>query len=74
MVDPYHREEKTKLGVERHEVAVREDELFLAIFLRREDDVDLLRSHRQHGQLNTVELVEAAPRPRLSQTYDTTQD
>ena len=67
---PYHGEEKTKLGVERHKVAVREDELFLAIFLRREDDVDLLRGDRQHGQLNTIELVEAAPRSRLSQPYD----
>ena len=70
LFDPYHGEEKTKLVVERHEVTVGEDELFLAIFLRREDDVDLLRGDRQHGQLNTIELVEAAPRSRLSQTYD----
>ena len=62
-----HGQEDTELGVHVHHVAIREDELLPALFLAREHDVNLLRRHGQHWQVDAVELVEAAPAPRLSQ-------
>ena len=64
----YHCEEEAELRVQGHQVTVAEDELFLAVFLRRQHDVDLLRRHRQHRKLDTIELVEAAPRARLGES------
>ena len=61
----YHGKEETKLWVEFDLVSVSEDKLLLAVLLGSENNVDLLGSHRQHRQLDTVELVKAAPRPRL---------
>jgi len=67
--DYYHGEEESKLWVEVDDVAVGEDELRLVFLLGGEHDGDLLRGDRQHRQVDTVELVETAPRPGLRQTY-----
>ena len=67
-----HGEEDAELGVHVDVVAVGEDELLLPLFLARQHDGDLLRGDRQHRQLDAVELVEAAPRPRLRQTCSKT--
>jgi len=66
----HHRQEDPKLRVKRHNIAIREDELFLAFFLGHEHDVDLLGCDRQHRQLNAIELVETAPRARLCQALE----
>jgi len=66
--DYYHGEEESKLWVEVDDVAVGEDELRLVFLLGGEHDGDLLRGDRQHRQVDTVELVETAPRPGLRQT------
>ena len=68
----HHCEEDAELGVHVDVVAVGEDELLLPLFLARQHDGDLLRGDRQHRQLDAVELVEAAPRPRLRQTCSKT--
>ena len=57
----YHGEEDAKLRVHVHHIPVGEDKLTLLVPLALQDNVDLLRSHRQHRQFNAVELVEAAP-------------
>ena len=61
MNSAYHCQEYTELGVEVDTISVGEDELLLTFFLGRQNDSDLLGSYRQHGQVNTVELVEASP-------------
>lgn len=56
-----HAEEDAKLKVHVNIVPVSEDEVFLALFLAGQDNGNLLGSHRQHGQVYTVELIKAAP-------------
>ena len=63
----YHGEEDAKLGVHVHHVPVGEDELPLLVLLALQDDVNLLRRHGQHRQLDAVELIKAAPGARLGQ-------
>ena len=65
----YHGQEDTKLWVHVDNVSVREDELRFAFLLAGQHDVDLLGGYREHGQLNTVELIEAAPAAGLGKTY-----
>ena len=57
----YHGEEDAKLRVHVHRIPVGEDKLPLLVLLALQDDVYLLCGHRQHRQLDAVELVEAAP-------------
>ena len=61
-VDTYHGQEETKLWINGHNVPIRKEELCLSLLLCSEDNVDLLGSHRQHGELNPIELVKATPR------------
>ena len=68
-----HGKEETELWVQVHIVAVSEDELRLALLLAGQHDGNLLSGHRQHRQLNAVELVETAPGTRLSQTCQHTK-
>ena len=63
----HHREEDAELRVEGDRVAVREDELRLALLLRAQHDRDLLSGDGQHRQLDAVKLVETSPRARLRQ-------
>ena len=64
----YHGQEKTKLWIHVNIVSVSEDELRLSLLLTSQDNGNLLGSHRQHRQLNTVELVKTSPGARLSKT------
>mmetsp|Transcript_13743 Transcript_13743/g.31845 ORF Transcript_13743/g.31845 Transcript_13743/m.31845 type:complete len:1547 (-) Transcript_13743:4516-9156(-) len=54
-------DEDASLGVKRHNLAVGEDECRAALAHGGEDAVDLLRGHRQHLEVDAVELVEATP-------------
>ena len=65
----YHGEEEAKLGVHLHGVPVGEDKVLAAFLLAAQHDGDLLRRHGQHRQVDAVELVEAAPRPRLGEAW-----
>lgn len=69
----HHGQEDTKLWVHVNVVTISEDELRLAFFLAGQHNSNLLSSHRQHRQLNAVELIEATPGTRLSQTCWDTQ-
>lgn len=62
----YHSDKDTEFGAHFGNVAVCEDESLLLLLLGGEYDGDLLGCHRQHRQLYSVKLVEAAPRARLS--------
>ena len=64
-----HRQKDSKLGVHVDHVSVRKDELFLALFLARQDDVDLLGSHGKNREVDAVKLIETAPAAGLSQSY-----
>ena len=66
----HHGQEDAELGVHVDGVAVSEDEEGLAFLLAQQHDGDLLGGNGQHGQLDTVELVKAAPRTGLGQTCE----
>lgn len=48
-------------------IAVGEDKVLALLLARRQHDGHLLGGHRQHGQLDAIELVEAAPGARLGE-------
>lgn len=58
---PYHSDKESKLWIEVHSITIREDKLFLPFLSCCQNDVDLLSSHRQHRQVNTVELIKTTP-------------
>ena len=62
-----HCEEDSKFWIHLHKVSVSEDELLFALLLAGKHNGDLLRSHRQDRQVDSIKLVKAAPRPRLGQ-------
>lgn len=64
----HHSNEDAELGAHLGDVPVGEDEGLALLLLSGEDHCHLLRGHRQHRQLDAVELVEATPRARLGQT------
>lgn len=66
----YHCEENSELWIQRDDIAIHEDELLFAFLLRHQHDVDLLGSHRQDGQFDPVELVEATPGTGLCQALE----
>ena len=68
MCHSYHGQEDAKLWVHVYNVTISEYELIFAVLLTTQDNSNLLGGHGQHGQLNTVELVEAAPCAGLGQT------
>lgn len=47
-----------------------EPELLLVEFLSRGDGLHLAGHHGQHFEVNTVELVEAAPQARLAKSFE----
>lgn len=59
--EAYHGQKHSKLWVQRHDITVGKDKLFLPVFFRLQHDVDLLCGHRQYGQINTIELIKTAP-------------
>lgn len=61
----HHGQEDSELGIHGNDVTVGEGEGLAALLLARVNHRDLLRRHRQHWELNAVELIEAAPRPGL---------
>ena len=73
-VSRVHCEEDAELWIHVNCVAVSENELLTLLSFARKNDGNLLGSHRENGQFNTIELVEATPRARLSETFvDSTQ-
>lgn len=64
-----HGEEDAKLGVHVNVVSVGEDKVFAPLLLARENDGDLLGGDGQNGEVDAVELIEAAPGAGLSQTW-----
>ena len=65
----YHSKEEAEFGIHVDDVSICEDELLFPLLLARKNDVDLLRSDRQNGQIYSIELIEAAPTARLSKTF-----
>lgn len=66
----YHGQEETELWVKVDYVTISEDELWLSFLFSSENDGNLLGSHRQHRQLNTIELIKTTPWSRLRQTWE----
>lgn len=64
----YHCEKNAKFRVHVHHVSICKDKLLLLVLFALQDNVYLLRCHRQHWQLDAVELIKAAPGTRLCQT------
>ena len=64
-----HRQKDAEFGIHLDSVPVREDELPLFLSFAGQNDGDLLGGYRQDGQFDTIELVEAAPRSRLGQSF-----
>ena len=67
MLNTHHCKKNSKLRVHVYGVTVSEGEASSTFLLTVVDDSNLLSSDRQHRQLDSVELVKAAPRSRLSQ-------
>eukprot|EP00965_Chrysotila_dentata_P256125 6212443-Pleurochrysis_carterae.AAC.1 len=61
-----HRDEDAVVGVERNLAALEEEPLRLHL-ARLLDGQNLLRNHREHLNVDPVELVEASPRAALRQ-------
>ena len=59
--DVYHGQEETEFRVQIDVVAIGEDERGFLLLFTPQNDVDLLGSHREHRQFNTVELIETTP-------------
>lgn len=57
----HHGEEDAKLQVEGDIISISEDKTLLTLLLTLQYNGNLLRGHRQHGQLNSVELVKTTP-------------
>lgn len=65
----YHGQEYPKLWVHGDDVSVSKVEGFASLLLAGVNNSDLLGGHRQHWQLNAVELVKASPRTRLCKAW-----
>ena len=65
-----HGEKDAELGVHLNDVAVREGKLTLSFLLAGENDGDLLCRNGENRQIDTIELIEATERARLSKTLE----
>lgn len=63
-----HSNEEAEFRVHADLVTVSEDEEATAMFLRLQDNVDLLGSDGEDRKVDSVELIEATPRTGLSET------
>ena len=70
MMQLYHSQEDSKLGIHVHAVTIGEDEVVFAFLLAGEYDGDLLGSHWEYRQLDTIELIKTTPATRLGQTWN----
>lgn len=59
----YHSDKYAKLWIQIHTVSISKDESGFVFLACHQNDVDLLSSNRKHWQVDSVELIEAAPRP-----------
>ena len=64
-----HGEKDAKFWVESDVVSIGKDESASSLFFGREHDGNLLSSHGQNWQLDTIEFVEATPRSGLGQSW-----
>ena len=64
----HHCQEETKLRVQVDHITVSEDELWFSFLLTLEYNSNLLSSHGEYRQLDTIKLIKTTPRARLSQT------
>lgn len=60
---PYHSDKKAKLWIQIHTVSISKDENAFVFLACHQNNVDLLSSNRKHWQVDSVELIKAAPGP-----------
>lgn len=65
----YHCDKQAKLWIQIHTVSISKDESAFVFLACHQNNVDLLSSNRKHWQIDSIELIKAAPRPRLCKAW-----